>query len=234
MIRIDLPSAEALAAAATTLEIALVGVGALIVAAAVAAALWARSLNGWALGGVSFVLSQTAQVVVLFLFGPNLGSLGTRDPARYGTQTLAEIMEAVGTRAATMGHEVTWRQSDVEGDLLGWIRAARGEGFAAIVANPGALSHYSLALRDAVEAAQGMRNRPIVKYLGLGGAEPGAVARQVGVPVELQHRRAGDRLHAGGDQHGREPGASRGADRGGEQRAATRLGWCLRHGVAVG
>lgn len=70
MIRVDLPSAEALAAAATTLQFALVGVGALIVATAVAAALWARSLNGWALGGVSFVLSQTAQVVVLFLFGP--------------------------------------------------------------------------------------------------------------------------------------------------------------------
>ena len=89
---------------------------------------------------------------VLYVFGPNLGALGTRDPARYGTQTLAGIMEAVGTRATTMGHEVTWRQSDVEGDLLGWIRAARGEGFAAIVANPGALSHYSIALRDAVEA----------------------------------------------------------------------------------
>ena len=89
---------------------------------------------------------------VLFLFGPNLGSLGTRDPARYGTQTLAEIMGEVTERGARLGHAVAWRQSDLEGDLLGWIRSAAVEGFGAVVANPGALSHYSIALRDAVEA----------------------------------------------------------------------------------
>lgn len=77
MIGADLPSAESLVAAATTLEIALFGIGALIVATAVASALWARSLNGWALGGVSFVLSQTAQVVVLFLFGPLVAALAS-------------------------------------------------------------------------------------------------------------------------------------------------------------
>jgi uncharacterized membrane protein YhfC len=70
VITVDLPSPEALAAASTAFTFALVGIGVLIVGSAVAAATWASSLNGWALGGVSFVLSQTAQVVTLFLFGP--------------------------------------------------------------------------------------------------------------------------------------------------------------------
>ena len=89
---------------------------------------------------------------VLFLFGPNLGALGTRDPERYGTQTLAEIMDEVAGRATTLGHEVEWRQSDHEGDLVGWLLGAAAEGFGAVVLNPGALTHYSYALRDAVEA----------------------------------------------------------------------------------
>jgi 3-dehydroquinate dehydratase-2 len=91
-------------------------------------------------------------VRVLFLFGPNLGALGTREPERYGTQTLAEIMGEVGERADRLGHEADWRQSDHEGELLGWFHAAAGEGWDAIVVNPGALTHYSYALRDAIEA----------------------------------------------------------------------------------
>jgi 3-dehydroquinate dehydratase II len=89
---------------------------------------------------------------VLFLFGPNLGALGTRDPERYGAQTLAEIMAEVQTRAHGLGHEAEWRQSDHEGELVGWLLSAAGEGFGAVVVNPGALTHYSYALRDAVEA----------------------------------------------------------------------------------
>ncbi len=77
MITVDLPSTEALAAASTAFTFALVGVGILIVGSAVAAATWARSLNGWALGGVSFVLSQTAQVVTLFLFGPLIAAFAS-------------------------------------------------------------------------------------------------------------------------------------------------------------
>lgn len=90
---------------------------------------------------------------VLFLFGPNLGTLGTRDPARYGTQTLVEIMDEVGERAAALGHEAEWRRSDHEGELVGWLNGAAGEGFDVVVVNPGALTHYSYALRDAVEGA---------------------------------------------------------------------------------
>lgn len=90
---------------------------------------------------------------VLFVFGPNLGALGTREPDLYGSQTLEEIMGEVEERARRLGHETAWRQSDQEGELLGWLRSAAGEGFGAIVANPGALTHYSYALRDAVEAS---------------------------------------------------------------------------------
>jgi 3-dehydroquinate dehydratase-2 len=89
---------------------------------------------------------------VLYVFGPNLGALGTREPELYGTQTLAEIMGEVAERAGTLGHEVEWRQSDHEAELLGALSGAREEGFDVVVANPGALSHYSIALRDAIEA----------------------------------------------------------------------------------
>ena len=90
---------------------------------------------------------------VLFVFGPNLGALGRRDPERYGGDTLEKVMSAVGDKADSLGHTVIWRQSDSEGELVGWLLAAEAEGFGAIVANPGALTHYSYALRDAIEAS---------------------------------------------------------------------------------
>ena len=88
---------------------------------------------------------------VLFLFGPNLGTLGTRDPERYGSQTLEQIMAEVAERAAGLGHTADWRQTDHEGELVGWFAGAAGEGFEVVVVNPGALTHYSYALRDAIE-----------------------------------------------------------------------------------
>jgi 3-dehydroquinate dehydratase II len=90
---------------------------------------------------------------VLYLFGPNLGALGRRDPERYGSASLDEVMEAVVARGAALGHEVGWRQSDHEGDLVGWLLGAAAEGVGAAVLNGGALSHYSYALRDAIEAS---------------------------------------------------------------------------------
>ncbi|HSJ51475.1 MAG TPA: type II 3-dehydroquinate dehydratase [Actinomycetota bacterium] len=89
---------------------------------------------------------------VLFLFGPNLGALGTREPERYGTQTLEEIMAEVAERAGGLGHETAWRQSDHEGEFLGWVGNAASEGWEALVVNAGAWTHYSHALRDAIEA----------------------------------------------------------------------------------
>jgi 3-dehydroquinate dehydratase-2 len=90
---------------------------------------------------------------VLFLFGPNLGALGRREPSLYGSESIEDIMRSVEERAAGLGHEVPWRQSDHEGDLIGWLLGAEAEGVGAVVINPGALSHYSYALRDAIEAS---------------------------------------------------------------------------------
>jgi 3-dehydroquinate dehydratase II len=90
---------------------------------------------------------------VLFLFGPNLGALSRREPSLYGSESIEDIMRAVEERAAGLGHEVPWRQSDHEGDLVGWMLGADAEGVGAVVINPGALSHYSYALRDAIEAS---------------------------------------------------------------------------------
>jgi 3-dehydroquinate dehydratase-2 len=91
---------------------------------------------------------------ILYLFGPNLGALGRRDPETYGSQTLGDIMAEVESRATAQGHEIAWHQSDHEGDLIGWLLGAAGEEAAAVVINPGALAHYSYALRDAVEACE--------------------------------------------------------------------------------
>jgi 3-dehydroquinate dehydratase II len=90
---------------------------------------------------------------VLFLFGPNLGALGRREQSLYGSESLEDIMRSVADRGAGLGHEVGWRQSDHEGDLVGWLLGAAAEGTGAVVINPGALTHYSYALRDAIEAS---------------------------------------------------------------------------------
>ena len=90
---------------------------------------------------------------VLYLFGPNLGALGRREQSLYGSESLEDIMRSVEERGVGLGHEVGWRQSDHEGDLVGWLLAAGAEGTGAIVINPGALTHYSYALRDAIEAS---------------------------------------------------------------------------------
>jgi 3-dehydroquinate dehydratase-2 len=91
-------------------------------------------------------------VRILYLFGPNLGALGARDPETYGAETLDQIMTGVTDRGRELGHDVSWRQSDHEGELVGWFLSAGVDGIEAIVVNPGALTHYSYALRDAIEA----------------------------------------------------------------------------------
>ncbi len=87
---------------------------------------------------------------VLVVHGPNLNLLGHRDPAVYGTTTLAEIDDELRARAASRGAEVECVQSNAEGALIDAIHAARGR-FDAIVINPGAYTHTSIALRDAIE-----------------------------------------------------------------------------------
>ena len=90
---------------------------------------------------------------VLFLFGPNLSALGRRDPDVYGSRTLEQIMAEVERDASEAGHDITWHASEHEGELGQWMLGAKQDGFEAVVINPGALAHYSYALRDAVEAS---------------------------------------------------------------------------------
>jgi len=98
VITVDLPSPAALEAASSAFTFALVGIGAVIVASAIAAATWARSLNTWALGGVSFVLSQTAQVVTLFLFGPLIAAF-TSAPLQEASRAIILSTAARGVRS---------------------------------------------------------------------------------------------------------------------------------------
>lgn len=88
---------------------------------------------------------------VLVVHGPNLNLLGTRDPAQYGTTTLAEIDAELARRAAARGATVTCVQSNLEGELVDAIQRARGTADA-IVINPGGYTHTSVAIRDAIEA----------------------------------------------------------------------------------
>ena len=92
---------------------------------------------------------MTRRVVVVN--GPNLNLLGKREPEIYGTRTLADLEEAVRQKAAGLGLEVSWFQSNSEGAIIDYLQQ-HGPGSAGIVVNPGALSHYSLALYDCLQA----------------------------------------------------------------------------------
>ncbi|MCL6610086.1 MAG: type II 3-dehydroquinate dehydratase [Peptococcaceae bacterium] len=86
---------------------------------------------------------------VLVLNGPNLNLTGKREPEVYGTATLAEIEEKIRDLAGRIGVETDFHQSNHEGELVDWIHKA-GEAYDAVVFNPGAYAHYSIAIRDAV------------------------------------------------------------------------------------
>jgi len=86
----------------------------------------------------------------LVLHGPNLNLLGAREPSVYGRMTLAKVDELIREHGRKLGVKVESRQSNHEGQLIDWLQGARKEGFLGIVFNPGAFTHYSIALRDAV------------------------------------------------------------------------------------
>ena len=88
----------------------------------------------------------------LVIHGPNLNLLGTREPAVYGRATLADVDKLIHDHARDIGLRVECRQSNTEGQLIDWLQGAQREGFGGIVFNPGAFTHYSIALRDAVSA----------------------------------------------------------------------------------
>ncbi len=90
----------------------------------------------------------TNAATVNVINGPNLGRLGRREPAVYGNTTYADLVASIEHEAAELGLSVVVRQSDSEAELLGWIHAAADAG-EAVVLNAGALTHTSVALRDA-------------------------------------------------------------------------------------
>lgn len=85
---------------------------------------------------------------IAVLNGPNLNLLGTREPAVYGRDTMAELEARVSARAAELGVALVWRQTNHEGTFVEWVQALPGEVEGALV-NAAALTHTSLAVRDA-------------------------------------------------------------------------------------
>jgi len=90
---------------------------------------------------------------ILVVNGPNLGLLGTREPSVYGRETLPELMARLRAAGRELGAEVEDMQSDAEGDLVTAVGRARGR-YAGLVLNPAALTHTSVALRDAIQASE--------------------------------------------------------------------------------
>jgi 3-dehydroquinate dehydratase-2 len=91
---------------------------------------------------------------VYVLNGPNLGRLGLREPGIYGTQSYADLVELCRRTGAGLGLDVDVRQTDAEHEMLGFLHAAADEG-AAVVLNPAAWTHYSVAVRDACAMLRG-------------------------------------------------------------------------------
>src|SRR5256885_7190489 len=95
---------------------------------------------------------------VLVLNGPNLGTSGRGEPEVYGTQTLPDLEKLLNERARELGFELSCMQSNHEGQLIDWIEK-EGAASDAIIINPGALSHSSLALADALRGS----GKPVVE-----------------------------------------------------------------------
>ncbi len=105
--------------------------------------------------------------MILVLNGPNLSRLGTREPEIYGAGTYADLVALCRDTAAELGLAVDVRQTDAEGEMLGWLHEAADAGQAGaqvegVVLNAGAWTHYSYALRDAV-ADVGGHGVPVIE-----------------------------------------------------------------------
>ena len=88
---------------------------------------------------------------IMVLNGPNLNLLGTREPAIYGTATLEDVAALCVARARALGYGVDFRQSNIEGELVGWLQEARDTA-CAVVLNAAAYTHTSVALHDAIKS----------------------------------------------------------------------------------
>mgnify|MGYP000984669435 CR=1 FL=1 len=97
--------------------------------------------------------SKAADKPILVLNGPNLNMLGKREPAIYGRETLADVARLCDEAAQRLGLKVDFRQSNIEGELVTWIQDGR-EQAAGLILNAGAYTHTSVALLDAIQAAE--------------------------------------------------------------------------------
>nr|WP_306238605.1 MULTISPECIES: type II 3-dehydroquinate dehydratase [unclassified Ornithinimicrobium] len=100
----------------------------------------------------------------MVLSGPNLAALGSREPEIYGTLTLDDIQRQVVEQAEELGLQATCRQTDDEGELVGWLHEAAVAGWDVIL-NPAAFTHYSYAVGDACAHLAGMGSRLIEVHL---------------------------------------------------------------------
>lgn len=92
---------------------------------------------------------------VAIINGPNLNLLGVREPEIYGTDTLADIEQRIREALKNSGVELTFHQSNSEGEIIDMLHSARHEwGADSVVINPGSYSHYSYAIRDAISAIE--------------------------------------------------------------------------------
>jgi 3-dehydroquinate dehydratase-2 len=121
---------------------------------------------------------------ILLLNGPNLNLLGRREPSLYGTVTLSEIEARLAERATGRGHALVAFQSNAEHALIDRIQGAKADGVAFVIINPGALTHTSIALRDAflgtsmpfievhlsnIHAREEFRHRSFLADIAVGG-----------------------------------------------------------------
>jgi 3-dehydroquinate dehydratase-2 len=90
---------------------------------------------------------------IYVLNGPNLNMLGLREPAIYGSESLEDLRSRVQARSKALAVSVDFRQSNSEGELIGWVQEARDKA-SGIILNAGAYSHTSIALLDALQAAE--------------------------------------------------------------------------------
>ncbi len=90
---------------------------------------------------------------ILVVNGPNLNMLGRREPKKYGTKTLEQINEELKNFASLQGVEISFYQSNIEGELVNAIQSAKGN-FDGIIINPAAYTHTSVAIRDAILAVK--------------------------------------------------------------------------------
>ncbi len=140
---------------------------------------------------------------VLVLNGPNLNLLGEREVTVYGTETLDALCSRLEALGRELGLAVECRQSNHEGELLDWIHQARGM-YAALIVNPGGLSHTSVALLDGLRAFPGMvvevhlsnlwKREPFRQNLVTAAAADGVIAGLGGLSYELALRAVAQRL----------------------------------------